>query len=106
MSTANLAFTNLADAGAPAGRQPFRRGDGVLFTPADLRCSVPVHRGELDELACVITLLEDWLLHADEGVIAALADFAPEYRAGDLIDDLGSQSVKLHRLTSSISSAD
>ncbi|MFG1874273.1 hypothetical protein ACGFIV_05495 [Sphaerisporangium sp. NPDC049003] len=57
-----------------------RRGDQALFGIAGLDQCVPLHRGELEEIAYLITLLEDWLLHAGDEVWAELADFA---RAGE-----------------------
>jgi hypothetical protein len=87
---------------AASSAEPFHRADGARFCAADLDECVPVHRGELDEIAYLITLLEDWLLHTDDLVLADLARFAHDRRPADLIDDLGTQSVKLHRLIRAI----
>ena len=54
------------------------------------------------EIADLLGLLEDWLLHADDGVLEVLARFvwpgtcAPQQYLGGLIDRLGEHS---HRLT-------
>jgi hypothetical protein len=86
----------------PTSTGLFRRADGALFSTVDLDQCVPIHRGELDEIAYLITLLEDWLLHTSGEVLANLADFARDRRPADLIDELGTQSVKLHTLIRAI----
>jgi hypothetical protein len=98
MVTQNAVIT-----GPPGSRPLLRRGDGALLSPADLDRCVPIHRIELDELACLITLIEDWLLHTGDDVLAALARFAADRTPAAIIDDLGTQSVKLHHLIRSIS---
>lgn len=53
------------------------------------------------EIADLLGLLEDWLLHADDGVLEPLARFvwpgtcAPQQYLGALIDRLGEHSVRL-----------
>ncbi len=53
------------------------------------------------ELADLLGLLEDWLLHADDSVLEPLARFAwpdirtPQHYLGALIDRLGEHSVRL-----------
>ena len=57
---------------------------------------------DANEIADLLGLLEDWLLHADDGVLEVLARFvwpgtcAPQQYIGGLIDRLGEHS---HRLT-------
>jgi hypothetical protein len=53
------------------------------------------------ELADLLGLLEDWLLHADDDVLEVLGRFvwpgtcAPQQYVGGLIDRLGEHSVRL-----------
>ena len=75
-----------------------RPGDGAWLTATDLTSCLPLHHGELQELAQLLTLVEDWLLHSGDDVLADLARFLHHRPPADLIDELGTQSVKLHRL--------
>lgn len=77
----------------------YRRRDGALLSAADLAQSQPLHTGELQELAHLVTLLEDWLLHTGDDVRDDLADFNHPHGIAAIIEDLGTWSVKLHRLT-------
>lgn len=53
------------------------------------------------EIADLLGLLEDWLLHADDSVLEVLGRFvwpgtcAPQQYVGGLIDRLGEHSVRL-----------
>lgn len=53
------------------------------------------------EIADLLGLLEDWLLHADDGLLEVLGRFvwpgtcAPQQYLGGLIDRLGEHSVRL-----------
>lgn len=53
------------------------------------------------EIADLLGLFEDWLLHADDGVLEVLGRFvwpgtcAPQRYVGALIDRLGEHSVRL-----------
>lgn len=82
-----------------AGR--YQRVDGAILSEADLAECRPLHRDELRDLAWLLALLEDWLLHTGDDVRADLATFPGPSRhtIDDLIDHLGTQAVKLNRLT-------
>jgi hypothetical protein len=61
------------------------------------------------EIADLLGLLEDWLLHADDSVLEVLGRFvwpgtcAPQQYVGALIDRLGEHS---HRLTQQLKSGE
>ncbi|GAA0973449.1 hypothetical protein GCM10009555_028260 [Acrocarpospora macrocephala] len=99
MNTGTSTGTGTGTAGTtPSGGVLARPGDGARLSAADLACCLPIHQGELEDLARLLALVEDWLLHADEQVWADLARFLHERPPADLIDELGTQSVKLHQL--------
>ncbi|WP_433432934.1 hypothetical protein [Nonomuraea sp. CA-141351] len=88
------------------GEGCYQRADGAVLSDADLAECRPLHRDELRDLAWLLGLLEDWLLHTSDDVRADLATFPGPSRhtidrhtIDDLIDHLGTQAVKLHRLT-------
>jgi hypothetical protein len=90
--------------GPGSGR--YERCDGALLTTADLAESVPLHVGELEELAHLAGLIEDWLLFASDEVLAELTDFARSggghTTAATLTADLGTASARLARMTRAI----
>jgi hypothetical protein len=92
------------------GSGRYRRCDGAVLSAADLAEAVPLHVGELDNLAQLITLIEDWLRFADDDVHDALAHFAcaggGRRSAADLIDELGHAAVGLDRMAKAMRSGD
>lgn len=65
----------------------------------------PLHPDELIELADLLALVEDWLLHAGWDVHDSLTRFAsydltndPPARVRELIDALGSYASRLNRV--------
>ncbi|MGH3095190.1 MAG: hypothetical protein ACRDMV_04225 [Streptosporangiales bacterium] len=85
----------------------YRRCDGARMTAADLAASVPIHPGELEELAWPIDLVEDWLLHASNDTRTELGAFLIDLTGHHLglgpaavIEQLGQASLTLHRLIS------
>jgi hypothetical protein len=67
--------------------------------------TVPVDRSRIEELAGIVGVIEDWLLHADDDTHHDLAEFLRglgnlHHRpVGMLIDELGTHHIALRRLT-------
>jgi hypothetical protein len=65
--------------------------------------SVTLPDHDADELASALSLLEDWLLHADEDVLDALArfgfraDYRPRLAVNWLVEDLARYGAELRR---------
>jgi hypothetical protein len=61
--------------------------------------TAPLHPAEADDYADLLTLIEDWLLHASDETLAELAEFAPRtLRPDAIIAELGRVSVRLRQL--------
>lgn len=60
-----------------------------------------LHPLEIEELAHLIGLMEDWLLHAEPETLDDLASFLPNppcNQPGRVIDALGNATIRLRRL--------
>ena len=68
--------------------------------------TVPVDRSRIEELAGIVGIIEDWLLHADDDTHHDLAEFLTglghlrHNPVGRLVDDLGTHHVALRRAAS------
>ncbi|MEU4234475.1 hypothetical protein AB0F17_60235 [Nonomuraea sp. NPDC026600] len=82
----------------PAQGAPYQRRDGTLLNATDLAECLPIHPTELHDLAWLTSLMEDWLLHCGDNVLADLAAFHRSCDTAYIIDELGTQALKLHRL--------
>ena len=83
----------------------WRRADGTVLSCADLTQAVPMILDELHDIVYRIDLVEEWLrLDADaqdllgDWLLARTSCPDPVAATWTLIEDLGTQSVKLHRL--------
>jgi hypothetical protein len=87
---------------SPAHR--WRRTDGTVLSGVDLTAAAPMMRDELDDIARLVDVVEDWLrwrADARDLLTDWLASSASRPRsvaAWAVIDQLGTLSVKLHRL--------
>jgi hypothetical protein len=86
-------------------RHRWRRGDGTVLSCTDLNQAVPMMLDELDELVRLVDQVEEWLRFDDvacdlftDWLIAASCDPGPDPSAQGVIDELGTLSVKLHRI--------
>jgi hypothetical protein len=86
-------------------RHRWQRGDGTVLSCIDLNQAVPMSLDELDDMVRLVDLVEDWLRFDDvacdlftDWLFAACTDPDDEPNAKAVIDELGSASVKLHRI--------
>ena len=63
--------------------------------------TVPVDRSRIEELAGIVGIIEDWLLHADDDTHHDLAGLGHLRHdpVGRLVDELGTHHIALRRLT-------
>jgi hypothetical protein len=62
-----------------------------------------VDRGTVEDLAAALGIVQDWLLHTDDDVLADLGEFAFSCHGRDravtgFVDELGTCGVRLHAL--------
>jgi hypothetical protein len=82
-----------------------RRADGAVLSRVDLAEAVPMMLDELDDIARLVDLVEQWLL-LEQAAYDLFTDWliasTPAPRgvatAQDVLDQLGTLSVKLHAL--------
>ena len=86
-------------------RHRWRRGDGTVLSCVDLNRAVPMMLDELDDIVRLLAQVEQWLRFDDvacdlftDWLIAVSCEPGPEPCAQDVIDELGAQNVKLHRI--------
>ncbi len=83
----------------------WRRGDGTVLSCGDLTEAVPMMLDELDDVVRLVDLAEQWL-RFDADARDLLTDWLVSSctcpggipTAWDVIEELGTVSVKLHRL--------
>lgn len=87
-----------------------RRGDGTVLSDVDLAQAAPMMADELDDIARLLDLVEEWL-RLDEVARDLLADWLADATAGwpatagTLIDALGVAAVKLRRIAAGVPAA-
>jgi hypothetical protein len=86
-------------------RHRWRRADGAVLSCADLTEAVPMMLDELNDIVGLVDLVEEWL-RFDATAVDQLTDWLAETTCRPatpnatraVIDELGSVSVKLHRI--------
>jgi hypothetical protein len=76
---------------------------GTAGATASSDYDLVVDRGTVEDLAAVLGIVEDWLLHTDDDVLTDLGEFAFSCHGRaravtGFIDELGTCGVRLHAL--------
>jgi hypothetical protein len=86
---------------SPDRQHRWRRGDATMLSCADLTEAVPMMLDELDDIARLAGLIEDWLLF-EEDACYLLTDWlmlsTRTATAQDVIDQLGKLSAQMHAI--------